>query len=79
MSRSIAPFFLLPALLTVAAAATAGAAVTSSNVFVGGAEGANGTSCYRIPALLTASNGDLIAFAEARRSVDDPGAPGYLV
>lgn len=48
----------------------------SSDVFVGGAEGPLGTSNYRIPAMVAAPNGDLLAFIEARRSGADPGQAG---
>jgi len=47
-----------------------------SDVFVGGSEGPLGTSNYRIPAMVVAPNGDLLAFIEARRSGADPGQAG---
>jgi len=51
----------------------------SNNVFVGGQEGASGTSNYRIPALVVAPDGTLLAFIEARRSGADPGAAGFPI
>ena len=48
----------------------------SSDVFVGGGEGPLGTSNYRIPTMVVAPNGDLLAFIEARRSSADPGQAG---
>lgn len=49
---------------------------TSQDVFVGGAEGANGTSNYRIPGMTIAPDGSVLAFAEGRRNSGDPGAGG---
>ena len=51
----------------------------ASNVFVGGAEGPEGTSHYRIPALVVAPDGSVLAFAEGRRSGADPGAAGLAI
>lgn len=51
----------------------ASAAVQFTDVFVGGAEGAGGTANYRIPALIVAPNGDLVAIAEGRPTPNDPG------
>lgn len=45
-----------------------------SNVFVGGQEGASGTSNYRIPSMTVAPDGSVLAFAEGRRNGGDPGA-----
>ncbi|MCA9261982.1 MAG: exo-alpha-sialidase [Planctomycetales bacterium] len=50
-----------------------------SDVFVGGMEGPQGTSNYRIPALVVAPDGSLLAFAEGRRSGADPGAAGQPI
>ena len=45
-----------------------------SDVFVGGQEGAEGTSNYRIPGMTVAPDGSILAFAEGRRNGGDPGA-----
>lgn len=45
-----------------------------SNVFVGGQEGPQGTSNYRIPSMTVAPDGSILAFAEGRRNSADPGA-----
>lgn len=46
----------------------------TSDVFVGGQEGATGTSNYRIPGMTVAPDGSILAFAEGRRNSGDPGA-----
>jgi hypothetical protein len=78
---STACLFLLTALVVHVAACRA--AIQFTDVFVGDAEGPNGTPHFRIPALIVTSNGDLVAFAEARPTPNDPGeilgALNYLV
>lgn len=54
------------------------AQITLSDVFVGGAE-TGGTGYYRIPGLVVAADGSLVAFAEGRRSGSDPGAAGQPI
>ena len=50
------------------------------DVFTGGGEGPTGTPLYRIPSLIVAPDGSLIAFAEARRGPGgDAGEPGALI
>ncbi len=49
-----------------------------TDVFVGGGEGANGMSDYRIPSFVQALDGSLLAFAEARPSYADPGQAGEI-
>ena len=44
-----------------------------SDVFVGGQEGPDGTSNYRIPAMTVTPDGSILAFAEGRRNGGDPG------
>ncbi|MFM7242771.1 MAG: hypothetical protein ACKO40_01170 [Planctomycetaceae bacterium] len=61
-----------------AAATSVSAQVTISNVFVGGAE-TGGTGSYRIPGLVAAADGSLVAFAEGRRSGSDPGVSGQPI
>ncbi len=53
-------------------AAPAIAASSFTDVFVGGADGPDGTPYYRIPTLVTAPNGNLIALIEGRPTPDDP-------
>ncbi|MCK4747128.1 MAG: exo-alpha-sialidase, partial [Bacteroidales bacterium] len=50
--------------------------IFEKDVFVGGREGINGTSNYRIPSLIAANDGSLLAFAEGRASGSDPGQAG---
>jgi sialidase-1 len=50
-----------------------------SDVFVGGQEGPEGTSNYRIPGMTVAADGSILAFAEGRRNGSDPGAAGYPI
>ena len=58
-------------------ATVAHATVTvTSDVFVGGGEGPQGTSNYRIPGMTVALDGTILAFAEGRRSGSDPGQAG---
>ena len=45
-----------------------------SDVFVGGQEGPDGTSNYRIPGMTVAPDGSILAYAEGRRNSADPGA-----
>ncbi|MBN1818848.1 MAG: exo-alpha-sialidase [Sedimentisphaerales bacterium] len=45
-----------------------------ADVFVGGQEGPDGTSHYRIPAMTVTPDGSIAAFAEGRRNSADPGA-----
>jgi len=58
--------------------AAAVADIVVSDVFVGGAE-TGGTGYYRIPGLVVAADGSLVAFAEGRRSGADPGAAGQPI
>lgn len=53
--------------------------ITESDVFVGGEEGPQGTSNYRIPGMTVAPDGSILAFAEGRRSATDPGAGGFPI
>ena len=53
--------------------------IFETDVFVGGAEGSNGTSNYRIPSLIVANDGSLLAFAEGRASGSDAGHAGYPI
>jgi sialidase-1 len=55
-------FFLIAIILH---AVTCGAQSSASPVFE---NGVGGYACYRIPAIIKAPNGDLLAFAEARKS-----------
>ena len=52
--------------------------VFSTDVFVGGAEGPNGTPNYRIPGMILTGDGVLLAFVEGRRGPGDPGSPGHI-
>ena len=62
---------MFAAVISVAVGAGAEPLLTNTDVFV---SGANGYRSYRIPALETAPDGSLIAFAEARKySAADPG------
>lgn len=49
-----------------------------TDVFVGGQEGPSGTTHYRIPSMVLAKDGSLLAFIEGRPSGADPGAPGDI-
>ena len=53
--------------------------IMSKDVFVGGDEGSNGTSNYRIPSLIVAADGSVLAFAEGRASSSDPGKAGFPI
>jgi sialidase-1 len=53
--------------------------IFKQDVFIGGVEGPNGTSNYRIPSLITAADGSLLAFAEGRASGSDAGHAGYPI
>ncbi len=53
--------------------------IFEKDVFVGGVEGSNGTSNYRIPSLIAAADGSLLAFAEGRTSGSDAGHAGYPI
>lgn len=57
------------------ASAQPAAGLTLSDVFVSGSEG---YGIYRIPALATAEDGSLLAFAEGRPNMGDPGASGDI-
>lgn len=48
-----------------------------ANVFVGGGSDESGAIYYRIPALAIGQDGTLLAFAERRRSPNDPGHWGF--
>jgi sialidase-1 len=55
-----------------------GPVIFESTVFQGGQEGGNGSSNYRIPSLVEAPDGSLLAFIEGRPSSADPGAAGII-
>ncbi|NQU51654.1 MAG: exo-alpha-sialidase, partial [Bacteroidetes bacterium] len=57
----------------------AASTIFETDVFVGSGEGNNGTSNYRIPSLITAADGSLLAFAEGRTSGSDAGHAGYPI
>ena len=69
---------LLPGLSQAGSAPVPGTILARSEVFVGGAEGPQGTPCYRIPTLIAAPDGSLLAFAEGRQTPHDPGS-GYPI
>lgn len=69
----------LSLLVSLGVRATRGGVIAQGDVFVGGAEGPQGTSNYRIPSIAVAPNGDLLAFIEARRSSVDPGQAGFPI
>ena len=66
------PFLLLRSLVFFSATAAFGApSLTQTDVFVSGKDGYN---TFLIPAIETAPDGSLIAFAEARKyTAEDPG------
>ncbi|MEX0641455.1 MAG: sialidase family protein [Pirellulales bacterium] len=66
-------------LFLAAGVGSAWADVQFTDVFVGGAEGPGGKPHYRIPSLIVAPNGDLIAFAEGRPVQNDPGEVGGVL
>jgi hypothetical protein len=70
---------LLLIFLMGTASPAVGAITATSDVFVGGAEGPQGTSNYRIPGMVVAHDGSILAFAEGRRSGTDPGQAGFPI
>lgn len=73
------PWLLIACLLTALAAPApaAGGILGQTDVFVSGRGGYFG---YRIPALVTAPDGTLLAFAEARKNnLGDPGGKGNTI
>lgn len=52
--------------------------IALSSVFVGGAEGINGMSNYRIPSIVQSQDNTLLAFSEGRPNGADPGASGLI-
>jgi sialidase-1 len=67
------PLLLLALLSLLAPGASAAPAIEQGEVFVSGRDGYN---AYRIPALLRAKNGDLLAFCEGRK--DSSGDAGNI-
>jgi hypothetical protein len=78
LNHGLIVLFLLASLGVQASPAYA-EVLAQGDVFVGGAEGPQGTSNYRIPSFTVAANGDLLAFIEARRSSVDPGQAGFPI
>jgi sialidase-1 len=63
-----------PRIRELDAVAASNTSVQRSSVFTSG----ESMPCFRIPSLIVAPNGDLVAFAEGRRSWSDPGSdPSY--
>ena len=52
--------------------------VFESVVFQGGQEGAEGSSNFRIPSMVQATDGSLLAFIEGRPNGGDPGVSGII-
>ena len=78
LARLCALGAILPVLLAGASLRAELVPSFRQTIFVGGAEGAGGTACYRIPTLAAAPSGVLLAFAEGRRTPVDPGS-GYPI
>lgn len=55
-----------------------GPEIEESTVFAGGEEGINGMSNYRIPSMIEAPDGSILAFIEGRPSSADPGQAGQI-
>ncbi len=77
--RTTTAYAALVLLAAVVADRASAEILIESDVFVGGAEGPEGTSNYRIPAMVIAPDGSILAFAEGRRSDSDPGQAGHPI
>ncbi|NOH31673.1 LamG-like jellyroll fold domain-containing protein, partial [Vibrio mediterranei] len=49
-----------------------------TQIFTHDQEGENGSNYYRIPSLIKAPNGNLLAFIEGRPNASDPGGVGHI-